>query len=334
MTPPPTVLVTSRSFSSGDLDARGALESAGARVITGPAHHAVDALRPLLAHATAWIAGTGPITADHLDAAPHLRLIARYGVGVDAVDFAAAARRSILVTNTPGANSGAVADHALALMLAALRNVTRGDQRVRAGDWSVNRARELGRLTVGIIGAGRIGRGVAARLAGFGSTVLGHDPWVLDSDLRAAGIEPASLNGIADRCDIVSLHAPGEQPLIDAAWLAAARPGLILVNTARAGLVDEAALAKALDEGKVRVYASDTLSSEAGEATSPLLTEALADRTIFTPHSAAQTVEAVDSMSLGTVSAVLAVLRGDAPANIVPLPSSKAATEDATKEKI
>ncbi|MEV0374684.1 NAD(P)-dependent oxidoreductase [Streptomyces sp. NPDC050636] len=323
MTSPPTVLVTSRSFSSGDLDAHGQLEAAGARIVTAPPDHDLDALRPLLAHTAAWIAGTGPITTTHLDAAPHLRLIARYGVGVDAVDLAAAARRHVLVTNTPGANSGAVADHAVALMLAALRNVTTGDHRVRAGDWRVDRTRELGRLTVGIVGAGRIGRGVAARLSGFKSTVLGHDPWVPDADLLAAGIEPVPLDRIAARSDIVSLHAPGEQPLIDAAWLAHARPGLILVNTARAGLVDEQALANALTDGTVQVYASDTLSSESGDANSPLLAKGLADRTIFTPHSAAQTVEAVDSMSLGTVTAVLAVLRGDTPPNIVLPPSTK-----------
>jgi len=108
----PVVLVTSRSFSSGDVDARGQLEAVGARVVTGTPDHDLDTLRPMLSTAVAWIAGTGPVTAAHLDAAPQLRLVARYGVGVDAVDLAAAARHDVVVTNTPGANSGAVADHA------------------------------------------------------------------------------------------------------------------------------------------------------------------------------------------------------------------------------
>ena len=99
------------------------------------------------------------MTAAHLDAAPRLRLVARYGVGVDAVDLAAAAERGVLVTNTPGANSSAVADHAVALMLAGLRDVGPGDREVRAGGRRVRRTRELGRLTVGIVGLGRIGRG-------------------------------------------------------------------------------------------------------------------------------------------------------------------------------
>jgi len=97
----PTVLVTSRSFSSGDLDARGQLESAGVRVVLGPADHDLETVRPLLAEAWAWIAGAGPVTADHLDAAPRLRLVARYGVGVEAVDLSYADRRGIMVTNTP-----------------------------------------------------------------------------------------------------------------------------------------------------------------------------------------------------------------------------------------
>src|SRR4051794_36559449 len=175
---PSVVLVTSRPFSSGDLDLAAELANAGCEVLRGPSDHDLDALRPALSRATAWIAGAGPVAAAHLDAAPHLQIVARYGVGVDAVDLAAAAARGVLVTNTPGANTGAVADHALALMLAALRNVAAGDRAVRTGDWSVRRTRQLGRLTVGIVGLGRIGREVASRLSGFGSTLLGHDPWV------------------------------------------------------------------------------------------------------------------------------------------------------------
>ncbi len=316
------VLVTSRSFSSGDVDARGQLEAAGVRIRVGPADHAIETLRPLLGDVTAWIAGTGPVTADHLDAAPRLRLVARYGVGVESVDLVAAAHRDVWVTNTPGANSSAVADHALALILAALRSVPAGDRGVRSGDWSVRRTRELGGLTVGIVGAGRIGRGVATRLSGFGSTVLGHDPWVEDDELRALGIEPVTLFDLAARSDVVSLHAPGDDTLVDHQWLAHAKAGVILVNTARARLVDESALAHALASGAVSIYATDTLSTEAGQVATdglahPLLHADLRDRTLFTPHSAAQTVEAVDAMSHGTVQAVLSMLRGETPANLV-----------------
>jgi D-3-phosphoglycerate dehydrogenase len=314
----PVVLVTSRSFSTGDLDLRAELEAAGVTVLTGPPDHDLGFLGPQLSTAVAWVAGTGPVTTDHLDAAPRLRLVARYGVGVEAVDLEAATQRGIAVTNTPGANSSAVADHALALMLGALRQVVLGDRRVRAGDWRVRRSRQLGQLTVGIVGVGRIGREVATRLSGFGSRVLGHDPWVLDADLTAAGIEPVSMPELLDRSDIITLHTPGEHPVVDAAWLGQVRAGVILVNTARASLVDEAALARALADRTVAGYAADTLSSESGPGSAQaLLDEALSDRTIFTPHWAAQTVGAVDNMGRGAVDAVVALLTGQALPNLL-----------------
>ena len=241
-------------------------------------------------------------------------------MGVEAVDLSYADQRGIMVTNTPGANSGAVAEHALALMLSALRHVTAGDRRVRRGDWQVQRTRELGSLTVGIVGVGRIGRGVADRLSGF-STVLGYDPWV---DEETFG-RPAStsLTEMATRSDVVSLHAPGDARLVDRDWLSMVKPSLILVNTARAMLVDELAVAEALAEDRLQLYATDTLSAESG-TDSRLLDPQLTDRTIFTPHSAAHTVEAVDKMSGGAVAAVLAMLSGDTPADVVrPGPSKE-----------
>ena len=117
--------------------------------------------------------------------------------------------------------------------------------------------------------------------------------------------------------DIITLHSPGERLLVDAAFLRHVRPGCILVNTARAALVDEAAVASALQSGTLRRYAADTLGSESAATHSPLLSETLADRTLFTPHAAAQTVEAVDRMGRGAVDAVRAVLRGDMPPNVV-----------------
>lgn len=320
--PSPTVLVTSRSFSSGDLDLAGELDAAGARLVRGPSDHALEVLRPHLATVSAWIAGTGPVTPAHLAAAPRLQLIARYGVGVDAVDLTAAARQGVAVTNTPGANSGAVADHAVALMLALLRRVLTGDRRVRAGDWAGYRSRELAELTVGIVGVGRIGRAVAHRLAGFGCSLVGHDPVASGEALTAAGVEPVTWADLTRRSDLVTLHAPGDAMLIDAAWLATTRPGALLVNTARAGLVDEAAVADALISGRLGGYATDTLSAElSGGPPSPLLDPGLADRTVFTPHWAGHTIGAVDAMGRGATDAVLALLRGEVPAHRVVAPA-------------
>jgi D-3-phosphoglycerate dehydrogenase len=304
-----TVLVTSRSFSSGSRDIVEELARDGITVLTGPPDHDLATLAPLLADTDGWIAGTGPVTDAHFALAPRLRIVARYGVGVDAVDLAAAGRRGIVVTNTPGANSGAVADHALALILSALRGVAAGDRRVRAGSWTVRRSRELGGLTVGVIGFGRIGRGVAERLRGFGCRVLASDPFLPAAAILAAGAEPVTPADLAARSDVITLHAPGDQLIVDAGWLGTVRAGVILINTARADLVDENALSQALRDGRVGSYAADTLSTESkGSDASPLLADDLADRVTLTPHSAAQTVEAVDRMGAGAAEAVRAVL--------------------------
>ena len=318
------MLVTSRSFSTGDLDVAGELTAAGCQVVTGPADHDLGALTSLLASATAWIAGAGPVTAAHLDAAPQLQLVARYGVGVDAVDLAAADERRILVTNTPGANTGAVADHTLALMLAALRDIAPGDRGVRAGNWGVRRTRQLDHLTVGIVGLGRIGRGVAARLQGFGPTLIGHDPWVPDQIFAALDVDPVALDELARRSDVISLHIPGDEVVVDERFLSLSKPNLVLVNTARAQLVDEGALARSLRAGRLRTYATDVLGTEVGRPDNPLLADDLADRTLFTPHAGAQTVEAVDGMGRGAVDAVLAHVRGVQPSNLVRRPQRAA----------
>jgi Entner-Doudoroff aldolase len=215
------------------------------------------------------------------------------------------------VTNIPGANTDGVADHAVALMLAALRQVTLGDRRVRAGNWRGQRARQHGHLTVGIVGVGRIGRAVAIRLSGFGGTVLGHDPWVPAQDLLAAGIEPVTMPELTSRSDIVSLHLPGERTIIDANWIQQAKPGVVLVNTARATLVDEPALAAALRDGRVQVYAADTIATESATGSpSPLLN--LGAGTVLTEEQVSEAVEAGAEflVSPGTQEAVVRAMLG------------------------
>lgn len=312
-----SVLVTSRSFSSGSSDEMGRIQSAGHPVVRGDTTHDRAALEPHLGSTTAWVAGTAPVTAELLDLAPHLKVVARYGVGVDAVDLAAATARGIVVTNTPGANSAAVADHAVALMLVGLRHLLQSDRAVRSGDWSPRRGRELGHSTVGIVGAGRIGREVARRVSAFGARVVGSDPYLTDAQLTADGFEAASLESLASTCDVISLHAPGGVPLVTAGFLAMTSPDTILVNTARATLVDEDAVATALRERRLGFYAADTVGREGGDLSSLLVAADLADRTAFTPHIAAQTLEAVDAMSRSAAQAVLDVLGGRHPEHVV-----------------
>src|ERR687897_3647794 len=254
----PSVVVTTRSFGSGDADPAGLLQNAGLRVERAdPAHdHAV--LGEALPAAVAWIAGTAPIDDRHLAAAPNLKIVSRYGTGYDSVDLAAAARRGVVVTNTPGANAEAVADPTVGLMLAALRHVVAGDRASRKGIRPVLRGRELGALTVGIVGFGYIGRAVARRLiGGFGSRVLAYDPYIAPERAREAGVEPVGdLSGLVRAADVLTLHMPGGGgAVVGAAFLRQMRPGAVLINTARGDLLDEEAVAGALAKGRLAAAA-------------------------------------------------------------------------------
>ena len=311
-----TVLVTTRSFGSGLHDLAAELAESGLRVVRGDHRHDPDRLGPELARARAWIAGTAPVTSALLDAAPRLAVLARYGVGVDAVDLEAAARRHVTVTNTPGANSDAVAEHTLALLLAVLRHVVVGVHDVRDGHWVVHRGRELGGLRVGVLGAGRVGRGVVRRLVALGCDVVCADPFLPADAAEGLGVPLVEQEELVRRSEVVTLHAPGGSVLLDESWVALAPAEQVVVNTARADLVDEALLARALREHRLAGYAADTLAGETGNG-SPLLAEDLADRVLVTPHVAAQTVQSVDRMGAMAVANVLAVLAGNEPPNPV-----------------
>ncbi|MBS1676493.1 MAG: phosphoglycerate dehydrogenase [Actinobacteria bacterium] len=305
------VLVTSRSFGSGSDDPAPRLRAAGLEVVkAGPDHDSAEVAAALPA-ARAWIAGTAPITARHLAAAPRLRVIARYGVGIDSVDLAAAAAREIVVTNTPGANSEAVAEHALALVLATIRQVVAGDHATREGRWRTPPGRELGALTVGVIGFGQVGRGLTRRLVeGFSTRVLVHDPYLPAADVEACGARRVDLDALLAASDVVSLHAPaGSGIRFDAPTLARMKPDAVLINTARGELVDEPALAAALSDGRLAGAAVDVLATEPPGA-SPLFA---APHCIVTPHAAAQTLEAIDRMGAMASADVLRVLAGDSP---------------------
>lgn len=298
----PLVVVSTRSFGSGDADPQGLLEAAGCRVERIATSHDLTGVGEVLAGAAGWIAGTAPITDAHLAAAPHLRIVARYGVGVDSVDLAAAAARGVVVTNTPGANAEAVADHTIGLALAALRDIVAGDRAVRSDNWSRRAGRELGACRVGIVGYGTIGRLVRRRLSGFGSDVVAHDPFVTEADVPMLPLEE-----LVATSDVVSLHLPSRRgrPLVDAELLGRFRRGAVLVNTSRGDLLDESAVADALTDGRLGACAVDVLSAEPGAGTSPLLA---APRVVVTPHIAGQTVQAIDRMGMTAATDVVRVL--------------------------
>ena len=316
----PSVVVTARSFGSGDADPAGLLQKVGLRVANADPAHDQAVLEETLSAAVAWIAGTSPIDDRHLAAAPKLKIVARYGTGYDSVDLAAAARREVIVTNTPGANAEAVADHTVGLMLATLRHLVAGDRASREGIHSPLRGRELAALTVGIVGFGSIGRAVARRLiGGFGSRVVAYDPFVAPERVREVGIEPVGdLSGLARVADVLTLHMPGGGgAVVDAAFLSRMRPGAVLINTARGDLLDEQAVASALAERRLAAAAVDVLVSEPATS-SPLLD---APNAIVTPHVAAQTTQAIDRMGMMAAEEVVRVLAGDAPRHPVAVPT-------------
>lgn len=314
----PSVVVTSRSFGNAHPTALQQLAEKGMKVVRAGADHRMEELAELLPDAVAWIAGTAVVDAALLELGPRLRVVARYGTGVDAVDLPAATERGIWVTNTPGANAEAVADLAVGLMLDALRSITVGHQRLRAGDWSAIRGRELGSCAVGLVGFGQIGRAVARRLHGFGARVCATDPGLRET--RVAGVPLVDVGTLTSGSDVISLHLPGGVVLVDDGWLAGLRPGAVLINTARADLVDETTLAAALTDGRVAAYAADSIAGEHGVTRSPLLSDDLANRVLVTPHLGAQTEQAVKRMTAMATANVLAVLAGGHPPNPVNTP--------------
>jgi D-3-phosphoglycerate dehydrogenase / 2-oxoglutarate reductase len=263
-----------------------------------------------------------PITAEVLDALPRCRLVVRYGVGVDNVDVEAAAERGVWVANVPDYGRGEVADHTLALALALLRGVVVLDRSVTAGGWDLEPARPLRRLsalTWGVVGCGAIGSAVARRAAGLGMRVLGHD---LPEVRSEPPIRRVPLEELLGASDVVSLHAaltPDTHHLIGAAALARMRPSAFLVNTARGGLVDAAALLAALDAGEVAGAAVDVLEREPPDELGRRLVRH--PRVVATPHAAWYSEEAFRTLKAEVAREALRVLEGGEPRSPVNRPA-------------
>jgi D-3-phosphoglycerate dehydrogenase len=311
----PPVVVTWPGFMGSAGNA--VLDEAGVAFAMEPRLHerAPGELERAIAGATAVIASTDAFGADVFRACPELRLVARVGVGYDAIDVAAATAAGVAVTTTPGTNASSVADHALALMLAVLRRVAEHDAAIRVGGWPRGPADLPGELTgrtVGLVGYGRIGRLVARRLQGFDADVLAFDPLYEGGDVAA----PVRFAELLARCSIVSLHAPlvdGTRHLIGAAELRAMRPEAILINTARGGLVDEPALVAALDAGEIAAAGLDVFAQE------PPPLQRFRDRrdVVLTPHLAGLSDLSRAAMTRMASEAVVDLLQGREPRGIL-----------------
>lgn len=269
-----------------------------------------DALVPLVREIDAWIVrGATKVTRRLIDAAPRLRWVARAGAGLDNIDVAAAKERGIGVLNVPGANAVAVAELVFGLLLGLMRKIPAADASMRSGEWEKARfqGRELRGKTLGIVGLGKIGRAVAQRARAFEMTCIGHDPLVPEADARSLGVEPMALEALLGRADIVTLHAPitpETKGRIGAAEIARMPKGSILVNAARGGLVDEAALVAALRSGHLAGAALDVFAVEPpGDRTLVNL-----PNVVSTPHVGAATVEAQEAVGEEIVKLLLAAM--------------------------
>lgn len=268
---------------------------------------------------------TGNITAEQIALAPRLRIIARHGVGVDSVDVVAATKAGVIVTNTPNSNVVSVAEHAAALLLALRRKLVASDRENRQGNSATSRAQLVGRemrgSTLGLIGFGRIATEFA-RIAreGFGIRIIVHDPVLGDDKIKSKGADPVSLEELLKRADAVSLHVPllpTTRNLIGTKEMQSMRPGAVIINTARGGIIDEAALLRSLEEGHLGGAALDVTETEPLRADHPLFDR---DDVIITPHIGGQTEESLIRVATDAAESVLQALRGELPAAAVNKP--------------
>jgi D-3-phosphoglycerate dehydrogenase / 2-oxoglutarate reductase len=271
------------------------------------------ALLPALADVDAvLIRSATKIDAEALAAAGRLKVVARAGIGLDNVDVAAATARGVMVVNAPTSNIVSAAEHAVALLLAVARNVPAADASLQAGQWKRSKFTgvEVADKTVGVVGLGRIGVLVAQRLSSFGVRLLAYDPYVQPARAAQIGVRLVSLPELLAESDFVTIHLPKTPEtlgLIGAAELAAAKPGLRIVNAARGGLVDEQALADALRSGQVAGAGIDVFVTEPATE-SPLFG---LPGVVVTPHLGASTVEAQDKAGLAVARSVKLALQGE-----------------------
>ncbi len=308
---PSTVLLTDRAWPDDDVE-REIITQAGFEFVTGPAEPASgDRIERLVrehlpsAILTCW----APVTRAAIQAAPSLQIVARMGVGLDNIDVDAATDRGVLVTNVPDYCVAEVSDHALALVLAWTRGIVTADRAVRAGRWepAVAHLRRLGSLTCGIVGYGRMGQETARKLGAFGCTVVATDPY---PPADPGSVRFVDLATLLNASDVVILHVPltsATQGLIDAPQLARMRPGSLLVNVSRGGLVVSSAVADSLARGHLGGAALDVLDSEP-QVPPDLLTY---EDVVITPHIAFSSDLSLLDLRRGAANEVVRVLRGE-----------------------
>lgn len=289
------ILVTPRSLTSDPHPDIERLRENGFDIVYSRAGQipTEDELVELLPDCIGWLAGVEPVTPRVIEAAGALKVISRNGVGVDNLPVDMLAQRGVRILIAEGANSLGVAELTVGLMFSAMRSIPLSDAGIKAGQWPRVRGMEIRGRTVGIIGCGAIGREVARMMVALGAKVIAYDPARPNLDLPSSHFSYAEVDDILSEAEILSLHCPlpkDGSALLDRRRLATVREGLILVNTARARLIDEDAVVEALDDGRIACYATDVFEPE------PPVSLHLAghQRVIATSHIGGFTAESVD----------------------------------------
>jgi len=267
--------------------------------------------------AAATIAGSEPYTEQVLTALPNLRVISRWGVGVDCIDFDAVTRHGVAVAITPGSNHEAVAEHTMALLLALTRSLARQNREIRQGIWTKVPLQPLRGRTLGLIGLGRIGQSVAVRAAQFRLRVIAYDPAPDLTFTQTHGIELVDLDTLLSRADYVSLHlplSPSTNGLINRETLLRMKPRSFLVNTARGGLVVEGDLLAALQSGHLAGAGLDVFAQEPPSAANPLLA---LENVLVTSHMAGVDVQSSTDMAVQAAQSIIDLHQGRWPQDTV-----------------
>jgi D-3-phosphoglycerate dehydrogenase len=312
------VLTSARAFWVSGQAAQAALEAAGCEVVPSPrpGPFSAEELIPMLQGCDTVIASSEPYNARVFAACPQLKLVARCGVGTDAVDMKAAAEAGVVVTNTPGAMTEAVADYTFALMLGISRRLPESDALMRSGGWDEFRGVLVYGKTLGLVGVGRIGQAVAQRAKGFAMRILAYDPILQASGKGDPAIEFVSLDELLAQSDYVSAHAPSTPETVqmfNADRFAKMKPTAYFINTARGALVDEAALLAALQSGTIAGAGIDVYTKEPCPPDNPLRH---APNCVLTPHNAFNALEATIEMSRQSGQSILDLMQGRLPDNI------------------
>lgn len=315
----PKVLVSARSFRKMQGEHWRVLQEAGYEIVTPEQDQPLKEAEmiSIIGDVDAALVGNDAVTERVIAAAPRLKVVSKHGVGVDNVDVPAATRAGVIVTNTPGANQVAVAEMAVALIMALTRKLAYHDTLVKSGGWSRIIGTEIAGKTVGLVGLGRIGKEVVLRLEGFQVKFLAYDVYQDKTFAAEHAVRFVTLDELLAGSDIVTLHAvltADTQSLIGEKELALMKPGAYLVNTARGGLIDEQALYRALSENRLAGAGLDVFADEP-PTNSPLLK--LGDKVLLAPHLGAQTTETVMRMGRMAAENIVQVLRGEKPLGLV-----------------